>query len=236
MRLTVRDVARLLSVSERTIYRWIEQGTLPAQRVNEQHRFSRAELLEWATARKMTVSAALFDDATDDERTSSGFAHALEAGGVIYGAGGTDTRAVLRAVVGQMQLPPKVDRGVLLRILLARETLQSTGIGDGIAIPHVRNPIVLRVPRATITLAFLATPVDFGALDGKPVDTLFLLVSPTVREHLRLLARLSFALHDAGFRSAVNRRTRAEEILAEARRVDATLAARDDGARRSARG
>ena len=49
MQLTVRDVARLLNVSEKTIYRWIKEASIPAYRVNEQYRFNRAELLEWAT-------------------------------------------------------------------------------------------------------------------------------------------------------------------------------------------
>src|SRR5438034_985186 len=62
-----------------------------------------------------------------------------------------------------------------------REALQSTGVGDGIAIPHVRNPIVLHVSRPMITLCFLERPIDFGALDGKPVHVLFSLISPTVR-------------------------------------------------------
>ena len=46
----VRDSARLLNVSEKTIYRWVKQGKLPAYRINEQYRFNRAELLEWATS------------------------------------------------------------------------------------------------------------------------------------------------------------------------------------------
>lgn len=50
MRLSVKDVAGLLKVSEKTIYRWIKQETIPCYRVNEQFRFNRSELLEWATA------------------------------------------------------------------------------------------------------------------------------------------------------------------------------------------
>ena len=46
MQLGVREAARLLGVSEKTIYRWIKEGRLPAYRINEQHRFNRAELLE----------------------------------------------------------------------------------------------------------------------------------------------------------------------------------------------
>ena len=62
MQLGVRDVSKLLNVSEKTVYRWISQGVLPAYRVNEQYRFNRAELLEWATSRKMNVSAEVFEE------------------------------------------------------------------------------------------------------------------------------------------------------------------------------
>src|SRR5262249_48316043 len=109
--------------------------------------------------------------------------------------------------------------------------LQSTGIGEGIAIPHVRNPIVLHVPRPTVTLCFLDRPIDFGALDGKPVHVLFAMVSPTVRAHLRLLSRLSFALHDAGFKKAVLCKASRDEILRECERVERGLE-RADGRKR----
>ncbi len=56
MKLTVRDAAGLLNVSEKSIYRWIKQGVIPAYQINDQYRFNRAELLEWATSRKISVS------------------------------------------------------------------------------------------------------------------------------------------------------------------------------------
>ena len=223
MQLNVRDVSRLLNVSEKTVYRWVNQGVLPGYRVNEQYRFNRAELLEWATSRKMNVSAALFDEPESNATPIPGLIDALQAGGIVYRLDGTDKESVLRAVVEQMRLPEEVDRAFLLRVLLAREALQSTGIGDGIAIPHVRNPIVLHVSRPMITLCFLERPIDFGALDGKPVHVLFSLISPTVRAHLQLLSRLSFALHDAAFKKTVTRQASRDEILNEARRVEAAL-------------
>jgi len=223
MQLTVRDVSTLLKVSEKTVYRWINQGILPAYRVNEQYRFNRAELLEWATSRKMNVSTDLFEEPESHATPLPSFVEALQAGGIFYRVGGTDKESVLRAVVEHMRLPEEVDREFLLRVLLARENLQSTGIGDGIAIPHVRNPIVLHVLRPMITLCFLETPVEFGALDGKPVNVLFSLISPTVRAHLRMLSRLSFALNDAGFKKAIIDQVSRDEILNLARRVEAAL-------------
>lgn len=229
MQLTVRDVSSLLKVSEKTVYRWIGQGILPAYRVNDQYRFNRAELLEWATSRKLNVAAELFEEPESHATPIPGLVEALQAGGIFYRVGGTDRESALRSLVEYMRLPEEVDRDFLLRVLLAREALQSTGIGDGIAIPHVRNPIVLHVARPMITLCFLEHPVEFAALDGKPVSVLFSLISPTVRGHLRLLSRLSFALSDRGFKDAVLRQASRDEILAEARRVEAGLGAVADG-------
>jgi PTS system nitrogen regulatory IIA component len=123
-----------------------------------------------------------------------------------------------------MRLPDGVDREFLFRVILAREELASTGIGDGIAIPHVRNPVVLHVTQPLITLCFLEKPVEYAALDGKPVGVLFGVISPTVRAHLHLLSRLTFALRDPGFKSAILRQALREEILAEADRIEKTFA------------
>jgi PTS system nitrogen regulatory IIA component len=56
MQLTVKDVAKLLNVNEKTIYRWLKQGSLPAYQLGNQYRFNKAELLEWATSRQIGVS------------------------------------------------------------------------------------------------------------------------------------------------------------------------------------
>jgi nitrogen PTS system EIIA component len=223
MQLTVRDVAGILTVSEKTVYRWISQGLLPAYRVNEQYRFNRAELLEWATSRKINVSPEIFQEPEGAGASLPGFVEALQAGGVYYRIGGADKESVLKAVVETMHLPDEVDREFLFRVLLAREALGSTAVGDGIAIPHVRNPIVLHVTRPAITLCFLEQPIEFGALDGKPVFALFSLISPTARAHLHLLSRLAFTLNDPGFKDAVRRQASRDEILAAARRVETGL-------------
>ena len=225
MQLTIRDVSKLLDVSESTVARWIKQRGLPAQHVGEQYRFNRSELLEWATAANVKVSVEVFDHLETESEPAPTLEDALAAGGVFYQLPDTSKERALRALVRVLPLPEGIDREILLRLFLAREASASTAIGDGIALPHVRNPIVLNVTRPMITLCFLEKPVDFGALDGKPVQVLFSLISPTMRTHLQLLARLSFALHDAKFKEVVLRQGRPEEILREARRVEAGLAA-----------
>ncbi|MBI2570102.1 MAG: PTS sugar transporter subunit IIA [Candidatus Schekmanbacteria bacterium] len=225
MQLTVRDASRILRVPEKQIFRWIDDGTLPAHLVNEQYRFNRAELLEWATANKIDAAADVFREQENGLERMTGLLEALEAGGIFRGVKGADKESVLRAVVNLLKVGKDVDREFLHGVLLAREALGSTGIGDGIAIPHVRNPIVLHVTRPTITLCFLDTPVDFCALDGQPVHTLFSLISPTVRSHLHMLSRLAFTLRDPGFKALLGRRAPDAELLREVARIEGQLGA-----------
>jgi PTS system nitrogen regulatory IIA component len=225
MQLSIRDLMRLLNASESDVSRWIKQRGLPVQQVAGQYRVNRAELLEWATANQVRVSLALFDHLEDDAEPVPTLSEALEIGGIHYRLPDTDKDRALRALVQVLPLPEGVDRELLLHLFKAREASASTAIGDGIAIPHVRNPIVLNVTRPAVTLAFLERPIDFGALDGRPVHVLFSLVSPTNRSHLQLLSRLSFALHDGAFRDAVVRQSPREAILRELRRVEASMGA-----------
>ena len=223
MNLSVHDAASLLKVSEKTIYRWIKQQAVPAYRVQDQYRFNRAELLEWATSRRMKVSSEIFREPEAEGQPIPSLLAALEAGGVFYRISGSDKESALQEVVQVLRLPEEVDRTFLLRVLLAREAIAPTAVGDGIAIPHVRNPVVLHVGRPSLTLCFLERPIDYGALDGKPVGALFTIISPTTRAHLHLMSKLSFVLRDSGVRRAVRQQASRQEILQQIGRVEQQL-------------
>ncbi len=219
MQLTMRDVGEMFKVSEGTVTRWIRQQGLPAQRVAGQFRFNRVEVLDWAVDNRIKMETNSVDHRVDSPPWVS-FADALEAGGVHYKVPGEDREAALGAVVARLPLPEDFARETLLRLFLAREALGSTAEGDGMAIPHVRHPIVLNVPRSLVTLCFLKRPIAYQAPDGKPVRVLFSVISPTVAAHVQLLARLSGALHDPRFRGSVVGIKPREVIVREARRVE----------------
>jgi PTS system nitrogen regulatory IIA component len=218
MQLTVRDVARLLDVSENEVYRWVRDDGLPAEEVNGQYRFNRAELLEWATIRKRHVPPAFFQPEHGDGPPR--LDRALRAGGIHHHIQATDRASALRAIVQALPLPAGIDRDFLTQVFLSRESAGSTAVGDGLALPHPRYPIVLPITHAFVSLCFLDQPIPYGAADRQPVHTLFALVSPTVRDHLALLARLAAALKDPAFREVIRRRAPADEILAQVRRLE----------------
>ena len=232
MQLDLREAARFLGVDENTLQRWVRRGELRTTQVHDQHRVNRIDLLEFASTRGLPVAPEMLAEADERGAPMPRLSDAVRAGGVHRDLPGADKASVLREVVDRLPLPADLDRAFLHQMLLAREQLGSTGLGHGIAIPHPRNPIVLRVPAPSVAISYLAAPVDFEALDGKPVHTLFTVVSPSVRVHLHLLAVLAAALQDAEVQALVGGRAGEAELIAALDRVETALEAR----RRAGRG
>jgi PTS system nitrogen regulatory IIA component len=112
----------------------------------------------------------------------------------------TDPRGTLARLAGTLAVArPDVRTGPLLEALLGRERAASTGVGDGVALPHARLPGLARVAGA---LGRSRLGVDFGAADGRPCHLVFLLVAPESApgDHLRALSRVARLLRDAALR------------------------------------
>ena len=106
-----------------------------------------------------------------------------------------------------------IDHRVIFETLLTREKLGSTGLGQGIAIPHGRLPSITKVHGL---FAKLATPIDFESVDGEPVDLVFVLLSPdhAGADHLTALARISRLLRAPATLAKLRGATTAEGLYA----------------------
>ena len=220
MQLTVREAASYLHVDEATVRRWIQRRGLPVHPVNERLYLNAIELWEWATENGIPVSRSLLEQAQRQPERVPPLSELLSAGGIHHDVGGKDKLGVLREIVRRLPLPPEIDREGLVTTLEAREAMGSTGIGDGIAIPHVRNPILLHVTAPFVTLCLLREAVDFDAVDGRPVHALFTVVSANVPGHLRILGSLGFVLHDEELRRLLSERAPGADLLARVRVVE----------------
>lgn len=106
-----------------------------------------------------------------------------------------------------------IDQRIIFETLLTREKLGSTGLGQGIAIPHGRLPSITKVHGL---FAKLATPVEFDSVDGEPVDLVFVLLSPdhAGADHLTALARISRLLRAPATLAKLRGATTAEGLYA----------------------
>jgi PTS system nitrogen regulatory IIA component len=214
MQLTVRQAAGYFGVGEDQVRRWIANRGLPVHRANERMHLNAIEVWEWAVERGIPVSRSLLDEARRAPEDVPPLLALLAEGGVYRDVEGSDKGSVLASIVARLPLPQEVDREHLLAVLEAREEMGSTGIGQGIAIPHVRNPILLHVDHPLVALFLLRHPVDFDSIDSLPVHAVFLVVSSSIPVHLRILAELGFALRDPGLRELLRGRAPSEQILA----------------------
>ncbi|MBU1863175.1 MAG: PTS sugar transporter subunit IIA [Candidatus Omnitrophica bacterium] len=223
MQLSVKDLSNLLNVTERTIYRWVKQQSIPFYRIHDQYRFNRIEILDWATAQKMNVSQGLLHDDENNTVVELSLIEAIKKGGIYYRVEGRDKKQLLHTVIDLFNLPEDVKKEDLLDAMLIREELGSTGFGDGIAIPHARYPVVTHIPHALVSICFLEKPVDYGAIDGKQVDCLFTLISPTVRSHLKMLSRIAYVLKDPQVKEAIVNQFSREIILSKIEKIEHLL-------------
>ncbi len=197
MRVTVHEAAKLLNTSDDAIYRWIESGELPAYRINSQFRINRTELLEWATLHDLTITAALFREAEGEAHIPT-VSEALDNGRIVHDLPGTERAEVLRGIVEHLDLINE-ERTMLLHLLMARDKAAFVTLADGVAIPHVRHPIVLST-RPLLYTFFLRHEIKF---DGEGVRAIFVLLTPTIRAHLQVVAELSYMLRRRPFREAL---------------------------------
>jgi PTS system nitrogen regulatory IIA component len=140
---------------------------------------------------------------------------------VILDIESTGKREVLAELSeGAANAEASLDTERLFQVLLERENLQSTGIGDGVAIPHGKMPGLARL---VASFARSRAGVDFQSIDGQPTHLFFLLVVPehSGGQHLKALARISRFFRDAAFRKALGEAETREDVFRAIEEQDA---------------
>jgi PTS system nitrogen regulatory IIA component len=154
----------------------------------------------------------------------------IEQGGIYYDLPGTTVEAVITGLIRRIpRLPGRETaespgesglEAILLKAVLEREDLMSTGIGHGIALPHPRNPLITTTDGQFVSIAFLAAPVDWKALDGKPVHTVMLIVSASAKFHLHTISKINFLCQDGAFLSLLEGRSPPEPLIRAIREAE----------------
>ncbi len=136
----------------------------------------------------------------------------LDRGGIFYNIPGTSVKEVMNNFTAMIHLPPELDKEALLKAVLEREQLMSTGIGNGIALPHPRNPLLEKTEHQSIFIGFPENNIDWKALDGKPIHTVILIVSASPKLHLHTLSKVSFLCREESFLQLLQNRSSAEQL------------------------
>ncbi len=126
----------------------------------------------------------------------------------------TDKLEIITELVDLLSADDRIrDRDEVLRAVLAREEVRSTGIGEGLAVPHAKSGACAKLVAA---VGKPGTPVDFASNDGKPCEWIVLLVSPIdeTGPHIQALARISRLWLQDSFRAAIRQSQSADDVRA----------------------
>lgn len=199
MKLTIHEIAQSLYLPLGTVRRWIRQGRIPIHKSGSGFVFNEAILSKWALAHNLTFSPPKKGPEKQQDPELENLFSAIKRGGVFYDVKGDDVASTLKVAVESINVLNNHSKENLYQRLLERENLTSTGIGKGVAIPHPRSFLSDADYRPFITTCFLEKPIEFAALDNKPVFVMFILLCPSVKSHLHLLSRLAFCIRDDSF-------------------------------------
>ncbi len=201
MKLTIKEVARCLNLPADTLQRWIRQGSIPLNSIGSKCTFKPSALEKWAADHNLCFTPMVKDRPVPQLEMPGpeSLLTVMQRSGIFYNIPGIDPESVLQSVVNKIPgLTQSLQKTIYAR-LMEREAMVSTGIGQGIAIPHPRAPLSGHLTQPQIIPCFLKNPIDYAAIDGKPVFMLFLLLSPSTKVHLHLLSRIAYCLRDASF-------------------------------------
>lgn len=213
MDLELQEVAGLLNVSETALLKLVSEGKVPSYNINGAFRFNRQEIEAWVMSQQGTSN----DDKEASTRSSPGsmryiLFRALNNGDVFTDLEGDSKPTVIREATRRLAPTLRLDADVLYELFMDRENLVPTAVGSGIAIPHARD-FLMSGHRDVVAVAFLENPIPYGALDGKPVHTLFFLLAADDKRHLALLSKVAHIASNIDMQRTLAKRPQKAELL-----------------------
>ena len=200
----------MLLKPEKEIQSLIKKKEIPFQMINDKMLFNKQQIFEWALSRNTPINIS--DHKKMSEYLVKSLNTVLDQKSFYYDCDLSE-ESYIEQMVNLLDLEKNVDKGIIVQLLKNREELMSTAIGNGISLPHPRIPLMVGKNKPLINFFFPKDPLDLKSLDGKPVHTIILMISQTIKQHLSLLAHLSFLLSKETFRFALENRLNYKEIL-----------------------
>ena len=147
-------------------------------------------------------------------------AQLVTRGGIYYNVLGSNCKEVMLNVIGSLPALPVNKNEELLKAVMEREALISTGIENGIALPHPRTPMLNDDEEPFVAIAFPILPLDWPTPDGSAVHTFFLIVSKSPKQHLGVLSKINFLCQQKEFFNLISARAPKEEIIAAIEKIE----------------
>lgn len=198
-------------MSEKEVKSLVKKKDIPCQVIQDRMFFNKQQIVEWALTRNVPINVSNHERM--EEYQIDTLVTVLEKNSFHYDCA-FDRDHYIEQMVDKVEFEMNVDKSIISQLLHSREEMMSTAIGNGISLPHPRIPIMVGRGKPLLAFFFLKEPLDLNAIDGQPVHTIILLISQTIKQHLSLLAHLSYLLLNEDLRCALRERKDSDGIMA----------------------
>lgn len=147
------------------------------------------------------------------ENETFDIASLIHNGGVIDGVEGNSPEEIYANICNAIKLPEGMEAKQIYDALCAREKILSTAVGNGIALPHARAPIIKNEEDQKIVVAYLKEPVDMDAPDDRKVKVMFVLLTQNPQTHLKVLSSLVALLRKQSFKQLLDNHASEAQLI-----------------------
>ncbi len=198
--MTLSEVAAYLKIAEKTVSRMIIRNEIPCTKVASQWRFMKSMIDDWLISRMNVVPQNDLARILESPEGLIPFSRILSEELILTNLKPGTKKDILNQLVEPLvEMEVVDDKEDFLRKLLAREKMVSTGIGRGVAIPHLRHPKENPGGGPRLVIGICPEGTDYDSMDGHATHLFFLLISDSETLHLRTLAKLNGILREGDF-------------------------------------
>lgn len=211
--MTLSEVAAYLKIAEKTVSRMITRGEIPCTKVASQWRFMKSMIDDWLISRMNVVPQNDLAKVLEHPEGLIPFTKLTSDALILDNVKpGSKKDILVQLVEPLVQQEIIEDAEDFLRKLLTREKMVTTGIGRGVAIPHLRHPKENPGGGPRMVIGICKPGTDYESMDGKLTHLFFLLVSDSEVVHLRVMAKLNQILREGDFVSRLIGAKKAEVL------------------------
>jgi len=211
--MTLSEVATYLKIAEKTVSRMITRGEIPCTKVASQWRFMKSMIDDWLISRMNVVPQNDLAKILENPEGLIPFTRLTSEDLILDNVkAGTKKDILAQLIVPLVEQEIIEDADDFLRKLLTREKMVTTGIGRGVAIPHLRHPKENPGGGPRMVVGICRNGTDYESMDGKLTHLFFLLVSDSEVVHLRVMAKLNQILREGDFVTRLMNAKKAEVL------------------------
>lgn len=222
--MTLGELANYLKISEKSVLRMAHKGEIPVTKVASQWRFMKTMIDDWLISKMEMNNRTSLTRSIEDGQIDLSLSRLINIEHVIPDIKPGSKKNILAQLIAPLKKEGLIsDDNALLTLLMKREKMVSTALGNNIAIPHIRDPKKFPLNDTFVVLGLCKEGVDFGSLDEKTTYLFFLICTNSEIAHLKIMARIALLTKNTNLINELLSSKSNDDLMTKLLKIENTL-------------